>query len=70
MESLGSLLAKKQVGETCVICEQTMMEGIHLYTTFICTGCESIMVKTDTSDPKYKLYVEKLRKVTKPEIYS
>ncbi|HAQ08755.1 MAG TPA: sigma factor G inhibitor Gin, partial [Bacillus bacterium] len=32
--------------------------------------CESTMIKTDTNDPKYKYYVEKLRKVTKPEIYS
>lgn len=67
---MSSLLAKKQVGETCVVCEQTKMAGIHLYTSFICTECESIMIKTDTSDPQYKYYVEKLRKVTNPEIYS
>lgn len=67
---MGSLLARKQVGETCVVCEQKKVAGIHLYTSFICTECESIMIKTDTSDPKYKYYVEKLRKVTNPEIYS
>lgn len=67
---MGSLLAKKQVGETCVVCEQTKATGIHLYTSFICTECESVMINTDTSDPKYKYYVEKLRKVTNPEIYS
>ncbi|WP_413466682.1 sigma factor G inhibitor Gin [Mesobacillus subterraneus] len=70
MENLGSLLAKNQIGEKCVICEQTKKAGIHLYTSFICADCESIMIKTDTSDPKYKYYVEKLRKVTKPGIYS
>lgn len=67
---MGSLLAKKQTGETCVICEQTKTAGIHLYTSFICTDCESTMTKTDTSDPKYKFYIQKLRKVTKPGIYS
>lgn len=67
---MGSLLARKQVGETCVVCEQAKTAGIHLYTSFICTECESVMIKTDTCDPKYKYYVEKLRKVTNPEIYS
>ncbi|WP_282597735.1 sigma factor G inhibitor Gin [Bacillus sp. REN3] len=67
---MGSLLAKNQAGGTCVICEQTKMVGIHLYTSFVCAECESSMINTDTSDPKYKYYVEKLRKVTKPGIYS
>lgn len=70
MEDLGSLLAKNEVGKTCVVCEETKVAGIHLYTSFICTECESSMIKTDTSDSKYKYYIEKLRKVTKPEIYS
>lgn len=67
---MSSLLASNQVGERCVVCEQTKTVGIHLYTSFICTECEGIMIRTDSADPKYKYYVEKLRKVTKPEIYS
>ncbi|MDQ0414941.1 hypothetical protein J2S25_003151 [Mesobacillus stamsii] len=67
---MGSFLAKNQIRETCAICEQTKTAGIHLYTSFICTDCETIMIKTETSDPQYKYYVEKLRKVTRPGIYS
>ena len=70
VEDLSSLLARNQVGETCVVCEHVKVVGIHLYTSFICKECEGLMIQTDSSDPKYKYYVEKLRKVTKPEIYS
>jgi Inhibitor of sigma-G Gin len=67
---LGSLLAKKQAGEECVICEQAKTRGIHLYTSFICTDCENDLIATDTSHPKYNYYLKKLRKITMPEIFS
>ncbi|KKK36691.1 CsfB [Mesobacillus campisalis] len=70
VEIVERVIAKKQVGESCVICEQIRPAGIHLYTSFICTDCEQTMIQTETSDPKYKYYVDKLRKVNKPEIYS
>lgn len=67
---MGRTVTDAQIGEQCVVCEQVKPAGIHLYTSFICTECEQIMIQTDTSDPKYKFYVDKLRKVTKPGIYS
>jgi len=67
---LDSVLAKKPYGETCVICEQSKEKGIHLYTSFICTECEKSIISTDTSDPQYKFYLKKMRKINKPEIYS
>lgn len=70
VESMTRILAQEHMGESCVICEQLKPVGIHLYTSFICTECEKSMIDTDTSDPKYKYYVDKLRKVTKPEIFS
>ena len=70
VDDLGRALAKEHVGESCVICEQMKPIGIHLYTSFICTECEQVMIHTDTSDPKYKYYIEQLRKITKPEIFS
>jgi hypothetical protein len=70
VESMNRILAHENKGETCVICEQVKPIGIHLYTSFICTECERGMIDTDTSDPNYKFYVDKLRKVTKPEIFS
>jgi len=67
---LSYVMAKKQIGEECVICEQTKQRGIHLYTSFICTDCESDLISTDTNNPKYKYYLKKLKKITNPEIYS
>ena len=67
VERLGMLLAKKYIGEECVICEQTKQRGIHLYTSFICTECESDLISTDTNNPKYKYFLKQLKKITNPE---
>lgn len=64
------LMAKKHIGEKCVICEQAKLRGIHLYTSFICIDCENDLITTDTSDPKYKYFLQQLRKITNPEIFS
>lgn len=61
---------RKQDGEVCVVCEEIKHKGIHLYTSFICVDCEKDMLITDTKDPKYKYYLQKLKKVTSPEIFS
>ncbi|WP_409970777.1 sigma factor G inhibitor Gin [Bacillus sp. Bva_UNVM-123] len=67
---MGMLMAKKHIGEECVICEQIKLRGIHLYTSFICTDCESDLISTDMSNPKYKFYLEQLKKITNPETFS
>ncbi|MFE8704234.1 sigma factor G inhibitor Gin [Cytobacillus sp. FJAT-54145] len=67
---MDSLLAKNQLGETCVICEQSKSKGIHLYTSFICMDCEKDIVTTNTNDPKYKYFLKQLKKINTPEIYS
>lgn len=60
----------EQRGEICVICEEYKEKGIHLYTSFICSNCEKDMISTETNDPKYKYFLNKLRKVTAPQIFS
>lgn len=69
VNELDSLI-KEQRGEQCVICDENKLKGIHLYTSFICSDCEKDMIVTDTHDPKYKYYLQKLRKITTPEIFS
>ncbi|WP_019244535.1 MULTISPECIES: sigma factor G inhibitor Gin [Bacillus] len=54
----------------CIICEQLKFEGIHLYTSFVCRDCEKEIIQTDTSDSKYKYYLQQLRKISKPQIYN
>lgn len=56
--------------EECVVCEKTKVQGIHLYTSFICSECEREMVSTETNDPKYIYYLKQLRKVAEPRILS
>ncbi|MED3624623.1 sigma factor G inhibitor Gin [Neobacillus thermocopriae] len=67
---LNSNLAPRQFEEICIICENLKPKGIHLYTSFICTDCEHDLIQTDTSDPKYSYFLNKLKKVTTPEIFS
>jgi hypothetical protein len=61
---------KNDLGEKCIVCNEVKSLGIHLYTSFICTECEKEMIHTETSSPYYKYYVQKLKKVNTPEIYS
>ncbi|MBN6889772.1 uncharacterized protein (DUF983 family) [Cytobacillus horneckiae] len=67
---MSTLLTEKKLGERCVICEESKVKGIHLYTSFICSDCEKDLIATDTDDPKYKFYLNKLKKITTPEILS
>ncbi|RLQ91707.1 sigma factor G inhibitor Gin [Falsibacillus albus] len=67
---MSALVSKYKVGEACIVCEEHKSKGIHLYTSFICRDCEEDMVHTDTKDPKYKYYINQLKKITTPEIYS
>jgi hypothetical protein len=67
---VSSLVNIKNIGETCIICEQEKHRGIHLYTRFICLDCEKDIIHTETNDPKYQYYLTKLKKVSTPEIYS
>ncbi len=61
--------SKKPDGETCVICEQKKSQGIHLYTSFICTQCEKKIISTETNDPQYKFYIKQLKKINTPKIF-
>jgi hypothetical protein len=67
---MSSLLTERETGESCVICEELKMRGIHLYTSFICTECEQDLIQTETDHPKYKHFLKQLKKVTTPEIFS
>lgn len=67
---LNSEDVKKTVGETCIICDTEKTKGIHLYTSFVCTDCEIDMIQTETEDPKYKYFINKLRRVKTPPLYS
>ncbi|MGM0846957.1 MAG: sigma factor G inhibitor Gin [Bacillota bacterium] len=64
------LNTEKRLGEICIVCSQEKRTGIHLYTSFICIDCEKDMIATETNHPQYKYFLEKLKKVNTPQIYS
>lgn len=53
----------------CGICE-TEKYGFYLYQMFICYDCEREMVATPPEAPVYQEFVEKLRGVYQPKLYS
>lgn len=54
----------------CVVCDKEKSVGYYLYHSFICTDCEKKIIETDSSDPAYQVYVEKLRAVREERIIS
>ncbi|AQS54442.1 MAG: sigma factor G inhibitor Gin [Novibacillus thermophilus] len=47
----------------CIICEQKSVKGITVCDQFICESCEQEMIKTDVKEPKYPLFVKRLRRI-------
>ncbi|MDY0404085.1 sigma factor G inhibitor Gin [Virgibacillus sp. 179-BFC.A HS] len=56
--------------ETCGICEEKKEQGIHLYNMFICSECEYNMIHTEPREEKYHYYLQKLKNVNQPTLYS
>ncbi|MFY4777204.1 sigma factor G inhibitor Gin [Metabacillus sp. RGM 3146] len=69
MESLDNHQTEKPL-KTCIVCEGKKTEGIHLYTSFICCECEAEMIGTETNEPKYQYFIDKLKRVKTPPLYS
>ncbi|MGG3940745.1 sigma factor G inhibitor Gin [Peribacillus psychrosaccharolyticus] len=61
---LDTTAAKQLPEELCVVCDRYKEYGIRLYTSYLCIDCEKEIISTETSDPKYKYYLEQLKKVT------
>lgn len=70
MEELSESVNGARKAEDCIICDQPKLDGIHLYTSFICTDCEREMVRTEAEEPKYDYFVRKLKSVKTPPLYS
>lgn len=59
-------ILKKSIGETCLICEETKSDGIHIFNQLLCDSCEKKLVETSPEDKRYREYIKKLAKLTKP----
>ncbi len=70
VEDMNSNCLHESVGEKCIICDMNKMTGIHLYTSFICTDCEQEIIHTQTSDPKYQFYLNRLGRIKRTRLYS
>lgn len=56
--------------ERCGICEEEKERGIHLYKLFICCECEKNMIHTEPREEKYHYYLQKLKNMNQPTLYS
>lgn len=54
----------------CGVCEEEKERGIHIYHIFICESCEREIVQTEPEQTEYSNFVEKLRGIVKPKLYS
>ncbi|WP_232718759.1 sigma factor G inhibitor Gin [Bacillus sp. FJAT-45037] len=50
-----------RLGENCVCCQRIRHEGIRLFSTFICQGCEREIITTDCQDIEYETKIDRLR---------
>ncbi|WP_274365819.1 sigma factor G inhibitor Gin [Paenibacillus thermotolerans] len=48
---------------TCIICEQDRLEGITICEQFICSECETEIVKTDVRDAKYPFFISQMKRI-------
>jgi hypothetical protein len=56
--------------EYCGICEEKKQRGIHLHNLFICTECEYNMIHTEPREEKYNYYLQKLKNMNQPSLFS
>ncbi|MCL6633046.1 MAG: sigma factor G inhibitor Gin [Alicyclobacillus herbarius] len=47
----------------CIVCDQPREIGITVFGQFICGECEKEIVSTDTSEPRYQYYVQRLKRL-------
>jgi hypothetical protein len=62
------MMALRQSGENCVVCEKSGSNGIWLWNKFLCETCERKIVSTDTDDEHYNFYLSRLKKVSLPKV--
>lgn len=56
--------------EHCGICEEEKEQGIRLYKLFICSECEWNMIHTEPREEKYNYYLQKLKNMDQPTLFS
>lgn len=56
--------------DKCGICEESKARGIYLYNLFICIECEHNMIHTEPREEKYQYYLQKLKNINQPTLFS
>jgi hypothetical protein len=49
--------------KVCIVCSQPKQQGITVVTEFICSSCESDIVRTEAQDDQYSFFVRQLRRL-------
>lgn len=49
----------------CIVCTEAKIEGMMIWSSFICRECEEEMVKTEVHEEKYPFFIKQMRKLWK-----
>lgn len=49
--------------QRCLICSRETVTGLRINTCMLCWDCEAELLRTEVTDPKYELFVKKLKQV-------
>ncbi|HZK25209.1 MAG TPA: sigma factor G inhibitor Gin [Oscillospiraceae bacterium] len=52
--------------QKCLICSRETATGLRINTSVLCWDCEAELLQTEVTDPKYDLFVKKLKQVWPP----
>lgn len=47
--------------EYCLVCEKPVKEGLKILASLLCRQCEEELLTLAVTDPRYSLYVNKLK---------
>ena len=49
--------------QACLVCGCQSSEGLHILTRFLCTTCETSILKTEADHERYHYFVDRLRQL-------
>jgi hypothetical protein len=59
-DTQGAIVVKSQ---PCLFCGKETVHGLRIFSSCICNLCEQELLCTEAADPRYRQYVDKLKRV-------
>lgn len=49
--------------KACLFCGDEAVHGLRIFSAYMCNRCEQALLNTEPTDPHYRHYVDKLKRV-------